>query len=122
MREREAIRRCAILFSSALLLVAISASMLPVQIKVMLHLKGTLHPWLHVVLFGWLAAMSELVPRRLSTKITFLLSLTAFCAGVELTESVRFHTVIEYVDIWTDLVGILLGVSVALLVMPVRRV
>ncbi len=120
MSEMDATRRRAILLSCALLVSAAAASLLPDPWKVMLHLKGTLHPWLHILLFGWLAAMSELIPRRLMLKIALVLSLAAFGAATELIESLRFHTSVEYRDLWTDMVGVLLGLSAALLIRPER--
>jgi len=116
----KATRRYAIWLSSALILIAVSASLLPVQFKVMLYLKGALHPWLHILLFGCLAGMSEWIPRRVSTKITFLFFLTAFGVGSELIESLEFHVAVACVDIWTDIVGILVGVSTALTIRSVR--
>jgi hypothetical protein len=68
-----------------------------------------LHVWYHVGLFAVLALLAIYISRRMSTRLVWLLAFLLLGPGMEYAEAARFNAAIEWNDVATDTVGVVLG-------------
>jgi VanZ family protein len=93
--------------------IATALSMLSGDTKKVLHTKGKLHPWLHLVLFFVLGGLSVLSTLRTRSRVLLVFAAVALGITIEFTQAWRFQARLETEDMLVDLCGVVLGAFAA---------
>ncbi len=86
--------------------VLLSQSIAP---RVWLRSSGGLHIWYHLALFGVFGVLAICASRRASVRISWLIVAVLFGLAMEYGEAVRYQFELEWADVRTDALGVLLG-------------
>ncbi len=84
--------------------------------RVWFHSSGRLHIWYHVGLFALLGLLTMCISRRSSTRLVWLAVFILLGGCMEFGEAVRFHGSMEWNDVLSDTVGVVLGALAGLLI------
>ncbi len=81
-------------------------------VRTWLHSTGPLHAWYHVALFAALGALAVRVSMRPLPRLGWLAAAMLVGLAMEYGECFRDGYPLEWVDVWTDCGGVLLGGAV----------
>jgi hypothetical protein len=85
-------------------------------VKLALHTKGPLHPWLHFALFSVLGLLAIWGSPKAGVRGALLLGAVLLGLSIEFSEAVRFKADFEGFDVLTDTAGVLAGAVLGYLV------
>ena len=106
-------RRSTLLAAGVFAVLVGAACLLPTEAKFHLHTQGALHPWIHLIVFGTLAALCTLAAPQGRRQILLLIANLLFAWGTEWVESLRDGWPVERHDVLLDSVGIVVGFLLA---------
>jgi hypothetical protein len=95
-----------------------SLSFLPYESKQVLHTRGRFHSWGHLLVFSVIAYLVARVARSLRARVLLFVIALAFGFGIEVTEHLVFHGVLEWKDVAVDALGVAGGTLLAIISAP----
>jgi glycopeptide antibiotics resistance protein len=76
-----------------------------------LHSGGRLHAWYHVALFLILGLLAMRASPRLSMRLCWLIVAVMLGFAMECAEAICYGSLMEWTDVWTDALGVVLGAA-----------
>ncbi len=83
-----------------------------------LHSNGRLHVWYHLGLFFLLGLLAMHRSLRPSLRLCWVIAAVMLGFAIECGEAIRYDGLLEWVDVRTDTLGVLIGAAVGWLVWP----
>ncbi len=94
-------------------------SFLPPGVKHLLHTRGILHPWYHLVAFAALTFIFLRNAKTLYTRLLCIAGAVLMGCGTEIAQSIVYHYPVERLDIIADTIGVVC--SAVMMLVPASR-
>lgn len=95
------------------LVILICFALSPFEVKAHLHSMGRFHDVYHLIAFGVAAILLAWDSRSITVRLLLGSLAIPLAFGTEFMERYRFHNPFEWHDVYTDCIGILLGLAIS---------